>query len=112
MDTTYQGHGEYAGHGFGEHGDCLAGVAKYVRWLGVRLGLLMQLFDSWHLSSSLGDFESVANQHYSAVDAQDAGMNTENQSAPGLGELVQIEARAVQEVEIHQDPVFLFQEFP
>ena len=59
----------------------------------------MQLFDSGHLASGLGDFESVANQNYPAVDTQDAGVNTENQSAPGLSDLVQIEARAVQEVE-------------
>jgi hypothetical protein len=48
----------------------------------------MKLFDSRHLVTGLGDLDTVADEDGSAVDTQDAGVEPEEQSAPGVGELV------------------------
>jgi hypothetical protein len=48
----------------------------------------MELFDSGHLASGLGDLDAVADEDGPAVDAQDARVEPEDQSAPGAGELV------------------------
>ena len=48
----------------------------------------MELFDSGHLASGLGDLDAVADKDGSAVDVQDAGAEAEEQSAPGVGEFV------------------------
>jgi integrase len=41
-----------------------------------------------HLASGLGNLDAVADEDGPAVDAQDAGVEPEDQSAPGAGELV------------------------
>ena len=61
--------GEYAGQGLGEYGDGLAGVAEDVLRLIVRLGFLMELFDTGHLASGLGDLDAVAGEDGPAVHA-------------------------------------------
>jgi hypothetical protein len=48
----------------------------------------MEFFDSGHLAAGLGDLDAVADEDGSAVDAQDAGVEAEEQSAPGVGEFV------------------------
>jgi hypothetical protein len=83
-----QAKGKYAGQGLGEHSDRLAGVAEDVLGLVIGFGLLMELFDAGHLASGLGNLNAVADQDGPAVDAQDAGVEPEDQSAPGAGELV------------------------
>ena len=47
----------------------------------------MEFFDSGHLASGLGDLDAVADKDGSAVDAEDAGVEPEEESAPGVGEL-------------------------
>jgi hypothetical protein len=47
----------------------------------------MELFDPGHLASGLGNLDAVADEDGLAVDAQDAGVEAEDQSAPGAGEL-------------------------
>src|SRR5882762_802283 len=59
----------------------------------------MELFDSGHFAAGLSDFDAVADEDGPAVDAQDAWVETEEQSAPGAGELVQIQGRGVEEVQ-------------
>src|ERR1022692_164287 len=58
----------------------------------------MEFFDSGHLASGLGDLDAVADEDGLEVDAEEAGVESEDQSAPGAGELVQIQGRAVEEV--------------
>ena len=48
----------------------------------------MELFDSGHLATGLGDLNAVADEDGPAVDAQDAGVEPEEQGAPRAGELV------------------------
>src|ERR1039458_6921359 len=62
----------------------------------------MEFFDSGHLSSGLGDLDAVADEDGLEVDAKEAWVEPEDQSAPGVGELVQIQGRAMEEV---QEPV-------
>src|ERR1035437_11126320 len=62
----------------------------------------MKLLDSGHLPSCFGNLETVADQNGSAVYAQDAGVEPEDQSAPDVSELAQIQGRTVEEV---QQPV-------
>src|ERR1039458_4543375 len=59
----------------------------------------MELFDPGHFASGLGDLDAVADEDGLEVDAKDAGVESEDQSAPGAGELVQIQGRAVEELE-------------
>jgi hypothetical protein len=59
----------------------------------------MELFDPGHLASGLGDLDAVPDQDGPAVYAQDAGVEPEDQRAPGAGKLVQIEGRAVEQVQ-------------
>jgi hypothetical protein len=63
-------------------------MAEDVLGLVVGLGLLMELFDGGHLASGLGDLDAIADEDGPAVDAQDAGVEPEEQCAPGAGELV------------------------
>ena len=67
VDATGQRQGEYAGQGLGEHGDRLAGVAEDVLWFVVGLGFLMELLDTGHLASGLGDLDAVADEDGPAV---------------------------------------------
>ena len=62
----------------------------------------MELYDPGHLASGLGDLDAVPDKDGSAVHAQDAGVEPEDQSAPSTGELVQIQGRAVEQI---QEPV-------
>src|ERR1039457_1579846 len=62
----------------------------------------MEFFDSGHLASGLGDLDAVADEDGLEVDAKEAWVEPEDQSAPGVGELVQIQGRAMEEV---QEPV-------
>src|ERR1017187_2833131 len=62
----------------------------------------MEFFDSGHLASGLGDLDAVADEDGLEVDAKEAWVEPEDQSAPGVGELVQIPGRAMEEV---QEPV-------
>src|ERR1022692_4581985 len=62
----------------------------------------MELFDPGHFVSGLGDLDAPLRKDGLEVDAKDAGVESEGQSAPGAGELVQIQGRAVEEV---QEPV-------
>ena len=48
----------------------------------------MELFDSGQLASGFGDLDAVADEDGPAVDAQDAGVEPEEQSTLGEGELV------------------------
>src|ERR1035437_6084627 len=59
----------------------------------------MELFDPGHFASGLGDLDAVADEDGLEVDAKDAGVKSEEESAPGAGELVQIQSRAVEEVQ-------------
>src|ERR1035437_2070740 len=59
----------------------------------------MEFFDSGHLASGVGDLDAVADQEGLAVHAKNARVESEDQSAPGVGELVQIQGRAVEEVQ-------------
>jgi hypothetical protein len=88
VDATGQRQSKYAGQGLGEDSDRLAGMAEDVLGLVIGFGLLMELFDCGHLASGLGNLDAVADQDGPAVDAQDAGVEPEDQSAPGAGELV------------------------
>ena len=47
----------------------------------------MEFFDTGHFASGLGDLDAIADEDGPAVDAQDAGVEPEDQSAPGAGEL-------------------------
>jgi hypothetical protein len=38
--------------------------------LGVRFGLLMQEFDTWHLAATLWHFDAVADHDTAPIDAQ------------------------------------------
>src|SRR5665811_2161217 len=62
----------------------------------------MELFDPGHFASGLGDLDAVADEDGLEVDAKNAGVESEDQSAPGVGEFVQIQGRAMEEV---QEPV-------
>src|ERR1035437_6165344 len=62
----------------------------------------MEFFDSGHLASGLGDLDSVADQEGLAVHAEEAWVEPEEERAPGVGEFVQIQGRAMEEV---QEPV-------
>src|ERR1017187_6343032 len=62
----------------------------------------MEFFDSGHLASGLGDLDAVADEDGLEVDAKEAWVEPEDQSAPGVGELVQIQGRAMEAV---QEPV-------
>jgi hypothetical protein len=88
VDATGQRQGKYAGQGLGEHGDRLTGVAEDVLGLVIGFGFLMELFDSGHLATGLSDLNTIADEDGPAVDAQDAGVEPEEQSAPGTGEFV------------------------
>ena len=88
VDATGQRQGKYAGQGLGEHSDRLTGVAEDVLGLVIGFGFLMKLFDCWHLATGLSDLNAIADEDGPAVDAQDAGVEPEEQSAPGVGELV------------------------
>jgi hypothetical protein len=48
----------------------------------------MELLDPGHLASGLGDLDAVSDEDGSAVHAQDAGVEPEDQGAPGAGEVV------------------------
>jgi hypothetical protein len=48
----------------------------------------MELFDSGHLATGLSDLNAIADEDGPAVDAQDAGVEPEEESTPGTGEFV------------------------
>src|SRR5215831_17284182 len=62
----------------------------------------MEFLDSGHFASGFGDLDAVCDEDGPAIDAKDAGVDAEDQSAPGAGEFVQIQGGAVEEV---QEPV-------
>jgi hypothetical protein len=88
VNATGQRQSKYGGQRLGEHSDRLAGVAEDVLGLVIGFGLLMELFDSGHLASGFGNLDAVADEDGPAVDTQDTGVEPEDQSAPGAGELV------------------------
>src|ERR1022692_722562 len=59
----------------------------------------MELFDPGHLASGLGDLDAVGGEDGPAVHAKNAGVGSEEEIAPGAGELVQIQGWAVEEVQ-------------
>ena len=59
----------------------------------------MELLDPGHLPPGLGDLEAVPDEDGPAVHAKDVGVEPEDQTAPGASELVQIQGRAVEEVQ-------------
>src|ERR1035437_10736403 len=59
----------------------------------------MGFFDSGHLASGLEDLDAVADEDGLEVDAKEAWVEPEDQSAPGVGELVQIQGRAMRSEE-------------
>jgi hypothetical protein len=59
----------------------------------------MEFFDTGHFASGLGDLDAIADEDGPAVDALDAWAEAEDQCAPGAGELVYIQGRAVEEIQ-------------
>src|SRR6516225_1369021 len=59
----------------------------------------MEFLDSGHFASGLGDLDAVGDEDGPAVEAKDAGVDAEDQSAPGAGEFVEIQGGAVEEIE-------------
>ena len=56
--------------GVHQQADGLEGVSHDVFGLGVQFGLLMQEFDTWHLTAALWHFDAVADHDTAPVDAQ------------------------------------------
>jgi hypothetical protein len=48
----------------------------------------MEFLDSGHLAAGLGYLDAVADEDRPAVEAQDAWVEPEDESAPGAGEFV------------------------
>ena len=99
MDTDGKRHGEDAGGGLHEQAHGLEGVSHDVFWLGVRLGLLMQEFDTRHLAAALRHLDAVANDDAPAVDAQRLRKEPQHHLGPQRGEPVELHGRAVKVID-------------
>ena len=98
-DARYQRHGRrVAGRRAGQQRQALEAVAEDEWRLGVVRRLLVQLLDGGHLTPLLGRFEAVGEAHAVSPD----GENREGIPAPTgpqSGEPVELEGRAVKEVQ-------------
>ena len=61
-----------------EDGDRLTGVPEDILRFGVRVGGLVQLFDSRHFPSRLGDLEPIADEDWFSSDSVQARVNAEH----------------------------------
>jgi len=72
VDARGQRHREKRGCRGHQNRDDLKGMPHDVLGLGVAIGDLVQEFHRRHLTATLGDLETIAEKHRSAVDAMNA----------------------------------------